>query len=234
MHHISFAGRRFRVLPGRALFWPERQALLVADLHLEKASWFAGHGQMLPPYDSIATLTRLLALAEACDAQEIWALGDSFHDAIGPERLPDAALALLDRLAQGRRIIWIAGNHDGAATLPGERVEEQRFDGLVLRHEAEHTETEAEISGHFHPKLRLTAGGRTVARPCFVLSSSRLILPAFGTLTGGLDAHSAPILSVVGPSAEAIVPSETRLMRFPLRPQLLRPHRAAQPRRARR
>ena len=234
MYDISFAGRRFCALPSRALFWPERRALLVADLHLEKASWFAERGQMLPPFDSIATLTRLLALAQSSDAEEIWALGDSFHDAIGPERLPDAALALLDQLAERRRIIWIAGNHDAAARLPGERCDEQRFDGLVLRHESVPGESAAEISGHFHPKLRVSTAGRNLSRPCFVMSAQRLILPAFGSLTGGLDAHAPPILAVVGDDAEAMVAGETRLMRFPVRPQSLRAHAAPVRRRARR
>ena len=92
MHSFAFADRDFLALPERALFWPERRALLVADLHLEKASWFAARGQMLPPFDSAATLTKLLALAARTDAQEIWALGDSFHDDAGPDRLDDDVL----------------------------------------------------------------------------------------------------------------------------------------------
>src|ERR1700748_2112138 len=80
---FCFAGVELIALPQGALYWPARAALLVADLHLEKASFFARAGQMLPPYDSLATLADLTALAAATNAREIWCLGDSFHDAQG-------------------------------------------------------------------------------------------------------------------------------------------------------
>ncbi len=211
-HAIAFAGDVFLALPDRALFWPRRRALLVADLHLEKASWFAGHRQLLPPYDSRATLERLLTLAIRLDAQEIWALGDSFHDDAGVARLGSAERALLAALADGRRVHWIAGNHDAAAALPGARIEEALVDGIILRHEALPTEQRPEISGHFHPKWR-SAG---VSRPCFVVDAQRLILPAFGALTGGLDAQSAPIRALIGGDAAVIVATRARACRFSL------------------
>lgn len=216
MHDAHFAGRRFRFLPDRALFWVERRALLVADLHLEKASWFAARGQMLPPFDSHATLERLVTLAERCDAAEIWALGDSFHDDHGPERLDDSGLALVERLARGRRMIWIAGNHDRDGHLPGERCDEVQFDDLVLRHEAVANETRFEISGHFHPKHRVQGAARSVSRPCFALGERRLILPAFGALTGGLDMHAPPLQRLLGAQAEAWIASKSALHRYPM------------------
>ena len=91
MVRFSFSGHELMALPQGALFWPARRALLVADLHLEKASWFAKGGQMLPPYDSIATLADLTAIATASEATEIWCLGDSFHDSAGCDRLPAEA-----------------------------------------------------------------------------------------------------------------------------------------------
>ncbi|MBS0283642.1 MAG: phosphoesterase, partial [Proteobacteria bacterium] len=109
---FSFAGHELIALPEGALFWPARAALLVADLHLEKASFFAGAGQMLPPYDSIATLADLSRLAAATDAREIWCLGDSFHDVTGSERLSDAARDMLGALTAHARWTWITGNHD--------------------------------------------------------------------------------------------------------------------------
>jgi uncharacterized protein len=88
--------------------------------------------------------------------------------------------------------------------------------GLVLRHEAQCAESRPEISGHFHPKLRLTLKGRRVSRRCFVVSETKLIMPAFGALTGGLDAHHPEILRSVGGDAAALVPVSDRLLRFPL------------------
>jgi DNA ligase-associated metallophosphoesterase len=218
MVRFSFSGHALMALAQGALFWPARRALLVADLHLEKASWFAQGGQMLPPYDSIATLADLNALAAATGAQEIWCLGDSFHDAHGCDRLPAEARGLLTALTAATRWTWIVGNHDPgfADHCGGEIVEEAEVDGLILRHEADRAETRPELSGHFHPKLRIAHRGRLVSRRCFVATATKLILPAFGSLTGGLDAHHPEIVRAVGSGAQALVPVRDRLLRFPI------------------
>ena len=205
-------------LPQGALFWPAQRALLVADLHLEKASWFARLGQFLPPYDSHATLTALAREVERSGAARLYCLGDSFHDRFGCERLPAAARELLTQLTGRLDWTWIIGNHDpGFADHCGGRlVDEVEIGGIVLRHEAVPDDPRPEMSGHFHPKLRLRLKGRQVSRRCFVASATKLILPAFGSLTGGLDAHHPQILGNVGDNAAALVPVSDRLLRFPL------------------
>jgi DNA ligase-associated metallophosphoesterase len=215
---LSFAGHDFRALPQGALYWPARNALLVADLHFEKASWFASKGQMLPPYDSLATLTELAALIDRTGAAELWCLGDSFHDSAGCERLPDDARALLTSLTARLDWRWITGNHDSLMVdhCGGTIEEEAEIDGLILRHEAEPGDPRPELSGHFHPKLRVSVRGRLVARRCFVATAAKLILPAFGALTGGLDAHHPEIVRAVGRGAQALVALENKLLRFPL------------------
>jgi len=214
---LSFAGHDLMALPEGALYWPARRALLVADLHFEKASWFAARGQMLPPYDSIATLGGLAALVERTGAKELWCLGDSFHDSAGCERLPEAARALLEGLTARLDWHWITGNHDPVVEPFGGRIiDEAEIDGLLLRHEADPREHRPELSGHFHPKLRVSVRGRLVSRRCFVATGSKIILPAFGALTGGLDAHHPEIVRAVGRKAEALVAVEGRLLRFPL------------------
>ncbi|QPQ54579.1 ligase-associated DNA damage response endonuclease PdeM [Allosphingosinicella flava] len=215
---FSFVGHILMALPDGALFWPDRGALLVADLHLEKASWFARIGQMLPPYDSIATLTDLTAIVHRTGAREIWCLGDSFHDKYGCDRLPLRARELLTALTASTRWTWITGNHDPgfADHCGGAIVEEAEVDGLLLRHEAQPGETRPELSGHFHPKLRISLKGRQVARRCFVVTERKLILPAFGSLTGGLDPAHPEIVRAVGGRAEALVPLADRLLRFPV------------------
>jgi DNA ligase-associated metallophosphoesterase len=207
---LSFAGHDFKALAEGALYWPARQALLVADLHFEKASWFAVRGQMLPPYDSIATLSGLTALVDCTQARELWCLGDSFHDSAGCERLPEAARAMLTGLTARLDWRWITGNHDTLMVDHcGGRIEEEALvDGLVLRHEADPRDPRPELSGHFHPKLRL--------RRCFVATETKLILPAFGSLTGGLDVHHPEIIRAVGSGAQALVALEDRLLRFPI------------------
>lgn len=218
MVRFTFSGRELVALPQGALFWPARKALLVADLHLEKASWFARLGQMLPPWDSVATLADLAAIRASTGAEEIWCLGDSFHDSEGCERLPGKARELLTGLTSATRWTWITGNHDAAIAdhCGGVIVSEAEIDGLLLRHEADPAETRPELSGHFHPKLRLTHRGRQVSRRCFVATDRKLILPAFGALTGGLDAAHPEIVRAVGAKAEALVPLADRLLRFPL------------------
>ncbi len=215
---FSFAGHELCALPEGALYWPSRQALIVADLHFEKASWFALKGQMLPPYDTQATLAALGALIERTQARELWCLGDSFHDSAGCERLSAGSRATLTGLTGSLRWVWITGNHDAAMVdhCGGEIVDEVEVDGLLLRHEAEPGEPRPELSGHFHPKLRVRLRGRQVARRCFVATGTKLILPAFGALTGGLDAHHPEIVRAVGRGAEALVALEDRLLRFPI------------------
>ena len=98
----------------------------------------------------------------------------------------------------------------------GRIVEEATVDGLILRHEADPADPRPELSGHFHPKLRVAIRGRNVARRCFVASTTKLILPAFGSLTGGLDAGHPEILKAVGGGARALIPVNDRLLSFPL------------------
>ena len=215
---LSFGGHRFLASPSGALFWPAENALMVADLHLEKASWFARLGQFLPPYDSQATLTELAGEIAACGATRLYCLGDSFHDRFGCDRLPAPARELLLSLASRLDWLWIIGNHDpGFADHCGGRLaDEVEAGGIVLRHEAVADERRPEISGHFHPKLRLQLRGRRVSRRCFVASSTKLILPAYGSLTGGLDAFHPEIARKTGPGAAALVPVADRLLRFPI------------------
>jgi DNA ligase-associated metallophosphoesterase len=215
---FSFAGETFFATPDGALFWRDRGALLVADLHLEKASWFARLGQFLPPYDSHATLTALAAAIEQTGATRLYCLGDSFHDRFGCDRLPANARALLTDLTARIDWTWIVGNHDpGFADHCGGRIEDEvEAGGIILRHEAVREDSQPEISGHYHPKLRVNLRGRQVSRRCFVVSSTKLIMPAFGSLTGGLDAHHPEIIRSVGANAAALVPVSDRLLRFPL------------------
>lgn len=215
---FSFGGQALMALASGGLFWPARRALLVADLHLEKASWFASRGQMLPPYDSLATLAELEQAVSATGAREVWCLGDSFHDAQGCERLPAQAQAMLRGMTTRVRWTWITGNHDPVILdrCGGEVVEEAVVDGLILRHEAQASEPRPELSGHFHPKLRVTVRGKQVARRCFVATEAKLVLPAFGALTGGLDPDHPAILRAVGAGAQAWVPVENRMLRFPI------------------
>lgn len=218
MARLDFGGQIFTALGEGALWWRERHALVLADLHLEKASWYAGGGQMLPPYDSLMTLDRLEAMIDRHAAREIWMLGDSFHDREGPDRLPPAVAVRLQSMIRRVDWTWITGNHDeeSAGALGGAVMEEADVDGIMLRHQADSRDDRPELSGHFHPKWRIGARGRSVSRRCFVQGHSRIILPAFGALAGGLIAHAPVIRALTGPVACALVPVRDRLLRFPI------------------
>ena len=214
---FSFAGEEFALVQGRALYWPREQALLVADLHLEKASFYARFGQMLPPYDSRETLERVALALRETGARRVFTLGDNFHDGDGANRLEPHAAGMLAALTRATDWVWVTGNHDDGSTL-GTAVAELAVSGLLLRHEALAGETRPELSGHFHPKLRVSVRGRQIVRPCAVASETKLILPAYGALTGGMNAADPAIIAALQParSATAVLSAQGKLIRYPL------------------
>ena len=222
---LSFAGEEFALTSGNALYWPRERALLVADLHLEKASFYARHGQMLPPYDSRETLERVALAIRETDARRVYTLGDNFHDSAGTDRLEPHAAGMLAALVRATDWVWITGNHDASmeAKSGGTLAEELEIAGLVLRHRALNGETRPELSGHYHPRVQLTVRERRIRKPCAVVSrgegtGGRMILPAFGALTGGMDAADPAIRDAMQPAAriDAVLPLRGRLAQFPL------------------
>lgn len=201
-HVFDFCGTVFEARPAGTLWWAERRTLIVADLHLGKAERMARrNGLLVPPYEVAETVARLRAEIEETAPAQVIALGDSFDDLDAMQALPDPARRDLLTLAAGRRWIWITGNHDpGPVDLPGDHLAEHLEGGLVFRHIAE-AGASGEISGHFHPKLRL-AGRR---RPAFLVNEARVILPAFGTYTGGLDARDPVLAALMRPAGFGIV-----------------------------
>lgn len=228
---LSFAGELFRPMVCGALYWPAQSALLVADLHLEKASAFARRGWLLPPYDSAETLRLLINALEVTGASRVICLGDSFHDAGGPDRLPEGPRATLRALTGSLDWLWITGNHDdrAGAVLGGRIMSEAHFGPLMLRHQADPDYPAPEVSGHFHPKIAIRLRGRRIVRRCFAASAKKLILPAYGAFTGGLDVADAAIMNAMPGRIVAIVADNDRLLRFPVNPPLAaRPRVAAE------
>lgn len=180
-----------------ALYWPERNMLIIADAHLEKGSFFARRGYHLPPYDSHMTLTKLLMVSQEYTAEKIMILGDFFHDKFAQQRMSADSLKLFDELKKNN-LIWIKGNHDIAYKPEGIEVLDEFEDaGIVFRHEAENT-TMPEISGHYHPKSDFVYKGRKFRERCFVDDGLKLMLPAFGAYTGGLSIKDKAIRRLFG------------------------------------
>lgn len=171
--------------------WLEREnTLVVADLHFEKGSSYAARfGQMLPPYDTRETLDRLDREIALLSPARLIFLGDSFHDGDGEARLAADDYRRLEGLALGRDLVWAVGNHDadGPKVLPGEIIDEASVSGLILRHEPLPGVQLGEVAGHLHPAAKITSGRATTRRRCFVTDGQRLVLPAFGAFTGGLN-----------------------------------------------
>lgn len=182
-HPFTLNGQSLRALPSGALHWPAQNLLCVSDLHLGKSERMARRGgALLPPYEVMDTLTKLDADIAAHSPTTIICLGDSFDDTAAVETLTEPHRLWLLRLMAGRHWIWIAGNHDPAPLgLGGTDRAEVTLETLTFRHIAEPAST-GEISGHYHPKARI----KSRSRPCFLLDQNRLILPAYGTYTGGL------------------------------------------------
>jgi DNA ligase-associated metallophosphoesterase len=181
-----------------ALYWPEEGMLAVADLHLEKGSSFAARGVLLPPYDTAATLGRLARLIARYAPRTVVALGDSFHDRDGPARVADSDRATLGALQRGRDWIWIAGNHDPDPVhgLGGISAATLAIGALIFRHQPETGAADGEIAGHLHPVARISARGRTVSRRCFAADGTRVVMPAFGAYTGGLNVRDRAFAAV--------------------------------------
>ena len=199
---FPFAGRSLTALPTGALWDRQGRVLCVSDMHLGKSSRIARRaGLMLPPYEVAETLDRLAADIAATNPALVICLGDSFDDLQASEEMEEADRLHLISLQAGRTWIWIEGNHDpGPLSLGGEHRDSATVDGLTYRHIAEPGERH-EISGHYHPKHGLRGG----TRPCFLFDAHRLVMPAYGTYTGGLHCTGPELSRLLPPPAFAIL-----------------------------
>lgn len=209
-HAFAFAGTTLHALGSGALYWPEQRLLTVSDLHLGKSERIARRsGLQLPPYETAETLSRLEADIEATGAAQVLCLGDSFDDLAAALSLTEEEVLWLTRLQAGRRWIWVEGNHDpGPLALGGEHLAVLSLGPLTFRHIAV-PGASAEVSGHYHPKASLSARGRSITRPCFLVDGDRLILPAYGAYTGGLRSRDPELCTLMRPGALAILTGTT-------------------------
>jgi DNA ligase-associated metallophosphoesterase len=182
-------GQRIVLDPAGAMVLPDYGLLCVSDLHLEKGAAFARRGQLLPPWDTLATLRILERVIARHNPRIVVSLGDNFHDRTGSAHMPIEFRLMVNEMARGREWIWINGNHDpdGVTDLSGISADTLNYAGLHFRHEPLKQPQPGEIAGHLHPAATLLRRARAVRRPCFATDGKRLIMPSFGVLTGGLD-----------------------------------------------
>lgn len=186
-----------------ALYVPELRTLLVADLHLEKASNIARRGVHLPPYDTRASLALLARAITLSGAERLILLGDSFHDDEAITRILPDDLAALRQLTARIDTIWITGNHDPnpPAEAGGRIVNEAMLGPVVLRHEPTFVaDGQYQIAGHLHPAASVSQRGRQIRCKCFIGNGRQLVMPAFGSFTGSLSVSAEPFRQVFGSS----------------------------------
>lgn len=195
-----------RAVPSGAIWWPDAALLVVSDLHLGKSGRAARkRDQPLPPYETRDTLSRLASDLAATAARCVVCLGDSFDDLEAAHHLPEQERLWITQLQAGRQWIWVEGNHDpGPVEFGGTHLRQVLMGALTFRHIADPAAS-GEVSGHYHPKARLQTRGRVISRPAFLYDDDRLILPAYGTYTGGLDTRNAALSTLMGPRARAIL-----------------------------
>ncbi|MEQ9259498.1 MAG: ligase-associated DNA damage response endonuclease PdeM [Roseovarius sp.] len=205
-YKFTLAGAPLVAMGSGALYWPERGLLCISDLHLGKSERRARLGEAhLPPYETQDTLSRLEDDLKATEATTVICLGDSFDDRAAAEALPEAEKLWIAALQAGRRWVWIEGNHDpGPVELGGTHLAELPLPPVTFRHIARKNQS-GEISGHYHPKATISLTGRTVTRPAFLIDVDRVILPAYGTYTGGLRSDDAAFAQLMRADALAVL-----------------------------
>lgn len=201
------SGCSFEATATRALHWPDARLIVVSDLHLGKSERIARRsGQMLPPYETHDTLTRLRDVITYFNPKTVICLGDSFDDLQAEQNLDDGAVEQISMLMADRDWIWIEGNHDpGPIDLGGRQLDAVQLGGIHFCHIATDASHTGEVSGHFHPKARIEMKGRAVTRPCFLFDDKRIIMPSFGTYTGGLYTTDPALTGLMGHNARAIL-----------------------------
>ncbi len=214
---LRFAGHNFEPLSSGALYWRARQTLLVADLHFEKMASFARRGQLLPPYDTAMTLTRLEADLRRTGATTLLSLGDTFHRVDASSLLTNSDRMRLDAIVEHTDCIWLSGNHDPAPHAIGcTCLPELEMDGLFFTHEPRKGKTGL-ISGHLHPAARVAINGRSARKPCFVHDNRLMILPAYGSSTGAINILGPAFIGLFNmPSLEVTMLGRDRTYPVPI------------------
>ncbi|MEC5161431.1 MULTISPECIES: ligase-associated DNA damage response endonuclease PdeM [unclassified Janthinobacterium] len=195
---LSLAGESVLLLPQKALYWPRRKTLLVADIHFGKASAFRAQGVPVPSGTTSANLAALDELLALHPVERIVFLGDFLH-----ARAAHAPATLAAMLAwRGRHrtlaLTLVRGNHDRHAGDPSallgiEMVDEPwQLGPFSLCHHPDLAAPGYVLAGHVHPVFRLAAGRDALRLPCFLVGAARAVLPSFGAFTGGFAVAPAP------------------------------------------
>ncbi|MBM3633623.1 MAG: ligase-associated DNA damage response endonuclease PdeM [Alphaproteobacteria bacterium] len=201
---ISLGGEKLWLSSCRCLWWPVRETLIVSDLHIGKGIDFSVRGALLPPYDVQDTLSRLKRLIDKFKAKRVISLGDNFHRSYSFGALKEwEKKSVNDLVFSVSEWVWILGNHDPdlPVELGGTKIENMSDGYLGFYHEPNlHNKDKFQIVGHYHPKYVTRIHRQRISKPCFAWNQKTLIMPSFGSYTGGLNVAHSEILKVLSHS----------------------------------
>jgi uncharacterized protein len=207
---LNLRGEELQLHPNRAVVWPRRKMVIVADTHFGKSSYFGRHGIPVPAGSDHEDRDRLTRLVVECGAEQLIVLGDFLHAPISADSREARDLDAWAQALAPVRVTVIAGNHDRGTPRLAASIEwregELHEPPFRMIHEAtdENSDNTFSLSGHVHPVMRLQSAGKLRLRiPVFWQRASGLILPSFGAFTGGFAVRPAPgeQLFAAGPTA---------------------------------
>jgi DNA ligase-associated metallophosphoesterase len=193
---VVIAGERLMLMPERAVFWPRRQMLFVADLHLGKAAAYRARGIPVPEGVMSDDLGRLSRAIVRTDATHLIVLGDVLHARESVSAHVHALMMQWRHQHPHVRWMMVRGNHDLRSGDPPAEWQIELVEAgtvhapFVLAHEPRESGEGYVLCGHVHPAAKLNGrGGLRAKLPCFVVGQRRMILPAFSAFTGGTVAQ---------------------------------------------
>jgi len=184
--NIKIRNQDFVLHPFGAIYWPEQEVLLIADVHLGKVSHFRKYGSAVPVKAISQNFLKLDHLRKEFDPEHIVFLGDLFHSSLNME------WNMFEEWVKGidNQVHLIAGNHDIISPIKYEDIgikifSDIKLEGFYLTHHPEILQDHLNICGHIHPGYKMRGPGKQLLKlSCFYINENQMILPAFGEFTG--------------------------------------------------
>ena len=214
---VEIAGERVLLLPEKAVYWPARQMLIIADIHFGKAASFRAQGIPVPRGTTTENLLGLNALIERHGARHVVFLGDFLHARAAHASSTQQAMLAWRRSRSDLGLTLVRGNHDKHAGDPPaalriEVVDEPwKIGPLLFAHHPQAHPDGYVLAGHVHPVYRLATRADALRLPCFMFGPESGMLPSFGSFTGG---H--PVTP--GPGDRVFVATDDRVIAIPAKP----------------